>query len=232
MNLENKYFTIKNGVLLKFKDVKADKVIIPEGVESIRERAFFTSRIRCIELPESLINIEKKAFWGCNCLKSIVIPDSVKTIGNDAFSMCEGLEQLVIGNGVEKIGCRAFFNCNNITGDVSGAGVKSIGDRAFANCRYVNRFKFLNCKSIGDYAFSSCFYTEVIEVGNIDRIGHHTFFFCRNLENFTITESVQQICQEAFWGCINLTLKVPEKLRESGKIGKDAFYECKKVIYI
>lgn len=232
MNLENKAFTIKNGVLLKFKDAKADKAVIPDGVVSIGERAFCTSHIEHIKLPESLINIEKKAFWGCVNLKNIEIPDSVKTIGNDAFAMCERLEQLVIGSGVEKIGCRAFFNCKNITGDVSGIGVKSIGDTAFASCRYVKKFYFPNCKSISDHAFSSCFYTEVIEVGNIERIGHNTFFFCRNLENFTITESVQQICQGAFWGCVNLTLKVPEKLKESGKIGKEAFHGCKKVIYI
>ncbi len=61
MNIENKYFTIKNGVLLQFKDKKADKVIIPEGVVSIGERVFFSSRMRYIKLPESLINIEKKA---------------------------------------------------------------------------------------------------------------------------------------------------------------------------
>lgn len=232
MNLENKTFTIKNGVLLKFKDAKADKVVIPDGVVSIGEWAFSTSRIRYIKLPESLINIEKKAFWGCNYLKNIVIPDSVKTIGNDAFAMCEGLEQLVIGNGVEKIGCRAFLYCKDIVGNVLGKNVKSIGDSAFANCRYINRFEFSNCTNIGDSAFYCCYNMESIELGEISRIGNRTFCICHNLENFTIMESVQQICQQAFWSCSSLTLRVPEKLKESGKIGKEAFHECKKVIYI
>ena len=54
--LENKHFTIKNGILLKFKDEKVDKVRIPEGVVSIGEKAFFTSRIRACSHKNGIKN--------------------------------------------------------------------------------------------------------------------------------------------------------------------------------
>lgn len=229
MNLENKYFTIKNGILLKFKDKKADRVRIPEGVVSIGEKAFFTSFIRDIQFPDTLISIEKQAFWGCHCLENLVIPDSVKTIGNDAFAECRGIEKLILGLGVEKIGARAFYQCNNIFCDISGENVKSIGDCAFCWCKYVNSFYFPNCTQIADNTFNSCFNVKSITLGNIERIGNHTFAFCMNLENFTVLDSVQQICRDAFCYCDNLTIRVPKNL---DNIGTDAFYNCKEVIYI
>lgn len=231
MNLENKYFTIKNGVLLKFKDLKTDRISVPDGVKIIGEKAFFTSRIRSIVLPESLVSIEKKAFWGCNCLKSIVIPDSVKTIGNDAFAECSGLEKLVLGSGVEKIGCRAFFRCTNIIGDISGESVQSISQNAFSCCSYINSFDFPVCTSIDDFTFSGCKNMKSVTLGNIERIGYCTFFFCLNLEKFTVPESVQRIYSKAFDMCRNLSAEVPERLRISEKIGKEAFHGCKEVIY-
>lgn len=232
MNLENKSFTIRNGVLLKFKDSKAGETVVPNGVVSIGEKAFFTSRIRNIVLPESLVSIEKQAFWGCNCLEKLIIPDSVKTIGNDAFAECHGLEKLVLGAGVENIGCRAFLRCRNIVGNVSGESMQSISKDAFLCCSYVNSFKFPVCTSIDDFTFGGCKNMQSITLGNIERIGYCTFFFCLNLEKFTVPESVQQICREAFDMCKNLVVEVPERLKISGKIGEKSFNGCKEVIYI
>lgn len=230
MDIENGQFTIKNGVLIHVNDKKAGRIVIPDGVKSIGDKAFMLSRIREIRFPDTLTDIGKQAFWGCNCLKEIIIPDSVKKIGNHAFEQCDRLEKLVLGDNVEKIGCGAFLSCRRITGRIHGRNVRSIGDSAFHNCRYISELSFPECTETGDFTFYGCFGLESITLGEISRIGNRTFCMCFNLESFTVPASVVQICRQAFWSCTSLTVRVPANLSE--KTGEDAFYDCREVIYI
>ena len=59
-----------------------DKVIVPEGIKVIGERAFITEyEVREIQLPASLEEIGDYAFFELNELKNLVIPKNVKKIG-------------------------------------------------------------------------------------------------------------------------------------------------------
>ncbi len=231
MNIDNKKFRIKDGTLLQYKDKNLGSVIIPKGVKVIGERAFENCRIESVEFPDTLIKIDRRAFRWCMYLKSVRIPDSVKSIENEAFRECPRLEHLELGNGVKKIGCRAFHYCENIFGTVSGNSVNVIGAYAFQSCKNIKRIEFPECKSVGDSSFSCCFEMEYAEVGNPDIIGNQTFYFCKSLKNFMIPESVKQIRQSAFKFCDALALKVPESLRQSDSIAKDAFYNCREIIW-
>jgi len=230
-DIENKYFTIKNDILLKFKDEKADRAVIPEGVKAIGESAFENCRIEFIELPDTLEIIDRRAFRFCLYLKKIIIPDSVKIIGNEAFRQCKNLEYIEIGDGVEKIGYSAFYHCKNLNCKITGRKVKSIGDMAFCWCIYITVAEFPECTNIGDFAFTCCLNLEYIKFGNINRINCDTFSSCHNLKELEIPESVTQICKGAFKYCYNLKLTLPEKLRQSESIAENAFYECREVIY-
>lgn len=231
MYCDNKYFRIENDVLLKFKDSRADKAVIPNGVKTIGERAFENCWIETVELPETLERIERRAFRFCSYLRKIIIPDSVKIIGNEAFRQCRNLEYTEIGDGVEKIGSSAFYYCKNLNCKITGRNVKSIGENAFCWCINIKGAEFPECTDIADYVFQVCKNLEYIKLGNIKRIGFKAFRFCNSLESFEIPDSVEQICREAFAFCDNLTVTVSEKLKASGKISESAFYKCKEVIY-
>ena len=84
---------------------KITKVIFPESVKVIRDRAFYLDRaLEEVVLPSSLVSIESDAFGFC-FLKSIEIPESVTSIGNSAFAgtklksvQLPSAEKLVLGD--------------------------------------------------------------------------------------------------------------------------------------
>lgn len=90
------------------------KLVIPNGVTTIGEKAFFLCRsIVSVDIPNSVTNIENRAFACCS-LDSIVIPGSVISIGDSAFYQCKSLTNVLIGDGVAYIEGWVFFDCNRL----------------------------------------------------------------------------------------------------------------------
>ena len=69
------------------------KIVIPEGVISIEEKAFESAKnLKEVFLPDSLVCIHKKAFIDCENLKELYLPDKLERIGEYAFMSCDSLE--------------------------------------------------------------------------------------------------------------------------------------------
>ena len=99
----------KNG-----NEVKTISYVIPEGVETIRSKAFYKcSELTDIILPENLKSIEEKAFFRCN-LRSLTLPDKLEFIGKDAFAFNEAVEKLTIPASVKQIDEYAFYSCTSM----------------------------------------------------------------------------------------------------------------------
>ena len=118
-------------------------IVIPEGVEFIKEKAFARTDITSVKLPSSLKYIGERAFAYCkhleyvdfgdnkndvlsgneifyySAIKNIEIPGSIKTIGYDCFQKCP-IESVTFEEGVELIniphisGSACFIGFNNI----------------------------------------------------------------------------------------------------------------------
>lgn len=74
--------------------------IVPEGVESIGEKAFSgKSHLQRIVLPNTLKVIDDEAFFDCDALISVSIPENVSQIGSCSFGDCMSLRKVVF-NGV------------------------------------------------------------------------------------------------------------------------------------
>lgn len=63
-------------------------------------------------IPEGVLSVDEYAFYGSG-VKSVVIADSVTDIGYAAFTVCMGLECVYFGSGLKKIN-HAFDHCYNI----------------------------------------------------------------------------------------------------------------------
>ena len=212
---------------LYLNDKLVTDLIIPDGITSIGERAFYNcSSLTSITIPDSVTSIGVSAFNGCSGLTSITIPDSVTSIGDSAFYGCTGLTGVIIGNGVTTLSGFSFENNKNLKNIVIGDSVTKIGSYEFASCTGLTSITIPNSvKSIGHHAFWNCTgLTSITIPDGVTNIGDYVFCCCSGLTNVKIPDNVTSIGNYAFSGCSGLTsVTIPDSVTS---IGGYAFDDC------
>ena len=105
----------------------------PSVVTRIDDKAFLSSGLVKVVIPDSVKEIGQEAFYKCKFLKEVVIGNSVEMIGASAFYK-SGLEKMVIPDSVREIGEDSFYGCKSLKVVVIGNSVEEIGDSAFYGC--------------------------------------------------------------------------------------------------
>lgn len=179
-------------------------MVVPKGVSSIGERAFFECiRMKEIQLPDSIKTIGESAFCGCRALVGIRIPTGVSEIAEDTFGSCSSLSEVNLPDSLTKIGDGAFNLCSSLGNIRIPYGVTEIGDRSF----------------------EGCFKLSAIDIpGSVKRIRQYAFRQCSSLREINIPEGVTEIGNGAFQSCSELSvIHIPSSVV---KIGANAFDEC------
>ena len=91
-------------------------ITIPPSVTHIMSYAFANcTKLEKVEiLGNNLVYIGDLAFSGCFKLKSINIPESLKEIDDCAFNLCESLTKINLPDSLERIGEAAFAACQEL----------------------------------------------------------------------------------------------------------------------
>ena len=183
------------------------KVVIEDGVTSIRNSAFYDcNSLTSITIPNSVTSIGAYAFSNCYYLTNITIPNSVTSIENYAFRSCSSLTSITIPDSVTSIGKLAFYSCDSLTSITISNSVTSIEERAFAYCSRLTSITIPDSvTSIGNFAFQSCSsLTSITIPDSVTSIGNYAFRNCSSLTSITIPDSVTSIGSSAFNGCSSL----------------------------
>ena len=93
---------------VEHKDFYTYKYKIKEGTEVICDRAFMSSSLRKIKIPDSVIVIGERALDSCINLHYVDIGKGVKIIKEFAFRCCRELETLSLPNNIETFESMAF----------------------------------------------------------------------------------------------------------------------------
>ena len=184
------------------------KVVIEDGVTSIRNSAFYDcNSLTSITIPNSVTSIGAYAFSNCYYLTNITIPNSVTSIENYAFRACSSLTSITIPDSVTSIGELAFYSCDRLTSITISNSVTSIGERAFAYCSSLTSITIPDSvTSIGEAAFAGCSsLTSITIPDSVTSIGEYAFQSCSSLTSITIPDSVTSIGDYVFISCSSLT---------------------------
>ena len=134
---------------------RAENIVIEKGVTTIGQRSFYTfTKVKNIELPDSLEYINNCAFHCCSSVERLILPEKLKKIGENAFDGCISLLSITIPGTVTSIEYAAFHWCLELKYVKIKNGCKTIGKSAFNNCISLESvFIPSSVTSIGKYAF-------------------------------------------------------------------------------
>lgn len=87
---------------------------LPKGLKVITKSMLSgCSSLKKIDIPNNVIRIDERAF-SSSSLEELIIPDSVKYIGEYAFDSCENLKYIRLPKSIRYIGKGAFSLCINL----------------------------------------------------------------------------------------------------------------------
>lgn len=202
----------------------------PESIVEIETKAFAGSAIKgSLLLPQNLTTMGANAFDGCTQLNgALVLPAGLTEIPACAFNSCSALiGELVLPETVSAIGDKAFNNCLSFKGELLiPVSVNSLGSAAFQNCAGLTSLKIdAALTEIPESLCNGCVAIEAVQLpSSVLNIGSSAFGGCKGLESVNFSEKLTEIGEQAFSACTALTaLVLPAELQT---IGNSAFRGC------
>ena len=188
--LNSNIISIGNGAFFGCKELESISVLWDENAINSDESGF----------------IGEDAFHSCSKLKSVDIPNTIQSIYSCAFVDCTSLTDILIPDSVITIGDSAFLRCSNITSVQLSDNITLIGESAFSGCSGFSTLTIPDSViTIGNYAFSNCQNLSNVTIGNsVKSIGVWAFGYCSNIKNLIIPDSVTYIGAYCLSNCTSL----------------------------
>ena len=168
---------------------------VPNTVTSIGGGAFYgapNNTRTSLEIPSSVVNIERCILRGNTAMTALHIPASVRTISREAFNGVENLATISVDPANEFYDSRD--NCNAIIetatntlirGSIAGtipSGVEIISGYAFYESNVASVVIPEGVKEIGFSSFEYCYQLKSVEIpSTVTRVGGSAFYQSSNI---------------------------------------------------
>ncbi|MGI6216057.1 MAG: leucine-rich repeat domain-containing protein [Coriobacteriales bacterium] len=214
-----------------------EEIVLPEGLETIEERAFSGSALKQISMPSSLRKICARAFSNCHSLKEVELNEGLELIGDSAFSGCDQLKNVLIPKTVKEIHVSSFTHArNNSEGRISidsenpcflldrgevlyrrlEDGLELMGEMGKVSGTYR---VVAGTRRIEDAAFRfNQTLLEVVLPEGLEKIGDFAFKGCDNLRCANFPSTIKSIGNEAFLSTNLESIHIPASLSSIGEL--------------
>ena len=212
------------------KDVEIPSMWNGQRITKIANRAFQSTDVESVSIPDSIVTIENQAFAGCKKLTSIVIPDSVTRLDSSVFNNCSALESVTLSNNISRISDSLFFGCTALKTVEIPHKVTSIDYNAFRECRALESIVIPNAVTyIGGWSFYDCeSLTSIVIPDSVTVIGERAFYYCIKLASVELGSSLTDINYCAFSCCYALeSITLPNSLTYAGD---NVFEACNNLV--
>ena len=178
--------------IYKDKDTEITDLVIPEGVTSVGDNAFYhVEGIKSVTFPENVVSIGSAAFYSTG-LETVTIPKGVTEIGGAAFERCGNLKTVTIPEGVTKIGSSAFAYSGLM--ELTLPSTIREMSQSFYGCENLAKLNLTDGITTLGSSFYSCPALKEVHIpGSVKSIGYSDFSRCTNLETVTIGEGTEEI---------------------------------------
>lgn len=172
-----------------------------------------------IVIPDTVVEIGRKAFSTCSALSSIEIPNTVKTIGEAALPSCFGFGLSSNDTVFQRHGIVHCLACAGVTRLVVPGSVTAIGDYAFAECSDVTSVVLPNSlTSIGHEAFQNAGLEHVSLPNSLEIVGTSAFEGCRHMSTIFIPTSVRTVGEGALPSCYGYGISIAGLVQPRGQV--------------
>jgi len=227
---------VSGTALVKYKGSE-ETVVIPEGITTIKNSAFYYASTKTIKVPASVSEIEEISLYCANAQCYEVDKDNkhYKSIDGVVYSK-DGKVLIQYPNGksgyynmpneVEQVKRSAISGCVKLTGLSLSSRLTKIDDFMFCGTTFQTLEIPSNITSIGKNAFEMCTaLTSITIPGSVVTIGSSAFSCCEGLRSVTINEGVVSIEPYAFFNCTSLTnVSIAGSVNS---LGSYAFKQCR-----
>ena len=221
------------------------EVVLPQGLTSVGEYAFYGCGLTNVTLPTSLQEVGSSAFdentglsitWNYNgtngltaenfapYLKAVNLVDGTQEIKTNAFKNATNLTNVSLPSTLMSIGEYAFYGCG-LTGVTLPTSLQTVGAGAFANNLGISiTWNYDGTSSLTTENFLG-YLTAVNVVDGAQEIKDNAFRSASRLTSVVLPSTLESIGDNAFYECSSLTgLTIPNGVESIGRI---AFYGCR-----
>ena len=125
---------IGDGVFEGQTSDKVTRIVLPESITSVGERAFAGCTDVEIVVEGTLTSVGEAAFYECNGLGAVTLGEGLTEIAAEAFRGCTGLKAIGMPKSATVIEENAFDSCTALTTVMLYDTVSAIEDGAFHDC--------------------------------------------------------------------------------------------------
>ena len=105
--------------------------MLPAKLQRIGSYAFASTGIKTVIIPQTVYELGEGAYSNCEKITEITVPDGVVLLKDKLFYGCSSLKKITLHNGIEGIGVKSFSGCDKITTLTIPDSVLHIGEDAF-----------------------------------------------------------------------------------------------------
>ncbi len=185
------------------------EVTIPSFIDdlpvvSIETLAFYGANVKKVVISEGITTLKDEVFFYSSVLESVKLPSTIKTVGQGVFRDCVNLKTVTFAENSGVLGKYMFYGCTRLESINLPKSSKDIPVGVFSYCQGLKEIKLPeNLNTIYDYAFYGSGLESITLPKSLENIYARAFAESKALAEIKGADrEFSYVADDAFYNCI------------------------------